>query len=166
MSSEYNKSIFIFICIYIITSSLRKLCFHGKKSIYYCQSSQNSMKLREMWFLGPACACVCVWFSTFQTTILIYDLKYKIEIWYTSEAVKSFYSWRFSQKFITDLRFYGIFNFLKNNCGSHFYEIFWKFALNFLTRTNIDWSSLNFVYGCTHNRLCFILNLERISRGL
>ena len=40
-------------------SSLRKI-FSWKKSRYYCQSTQNSLRRREMWFLAGVWMCVRV----------------------------------------------------------------------------------------------------------
>ena len=97
-------------------------CCHEKKSIYNCQSIQNSLKHREMWFLADVrmcvfvcvCVCVCVFLLTFQTTVT--HKRSQISSWNSAHQWTS-HVLLFVMIFMKiDLRFefYEIFSLLKN----------------------------------------------------
>ena len=72
-------------------------------------------------FSPGVCVCVCAYvldFQIFKPLYFINGLRYQIKIWYSSKAVTSLYSLRFSCKLMPNLKFYKIFNLLKNVCGS------------------------------------------------
>ena len=78
-------------------------------------------------------------------------MRYRYEIWYTSEAVTTLYSWPFSWELIPDAWFYGILSFLKHVRGSsNFRKIR---AIVPKLHTNILYRSRNFVIDFSQNRL-------------
>ena len=70
---------------------------------------------------------VCVYVLNFL--IFINGLRYRVEIWYSSEAATPLRSWQFSCKLTPNLGFYGISNFLKNVCGSSNFRKIWAIVL-------------------------------------
>ena len=103
---------------------------------------------------GCVCVCVCVcvrarW--TFKPLWLINGLKYRVEIWYSREAITLFHSWRFSCKLMPKLKLYGILNLLKNVCGSFTFRKILTIVLKL--HTNIIYRSRNFGIKFCQNRL-------------
>ena len=100
-------------------SSLRKLFSWKKIEILVSEYLEWSKTSRNM-------ICVHTLISNFRrSNFLIFDflifkplkfingLRYRVTIWYSSEAVTSLQSWRFSCKLIPNLKFYEILNFFK-----------------------------------------------------
>ena len=66
------------------------------------------------------CVCMCAYvyvldFLIFKPLCFINGLRYRVEIWYSSEP---FQPWQFSCKLTANRKFYGISNFFKYVCGS------------------------------------------------
>ena len=78
-------------------------------------------------------------------------MRYRVEIWYSSEAVTPLESWQFSCRLTPNLRFYGILNFLKNVCGSSNFRKIWAIVLKI--HTNIINRSRTFGIEFAQNRL-------------
>ena len=78
------------------------------------------------------CVCSCVWVCVYMLDFLIFeplqfinDLRYRVQIWYSSEAVMPLESWQYLCKFKPNLKFYGILDFLKNVYGSSNFRKIW-----------------------------------------
>ena len=118
----YKRHMFVQWANYCVCFLTEKAMFSRKKmSIYYYQDTQNGLKRREIWFWTGVRMYVCVYvldFQIFKPLQFISGLRYRVKILYSSEAVTSLQSSGFSCKLMTNLRFYGISNCLKNVYGN------------------------------------------------
>ena len=109
--------------------------FSWKKSRYQCQSAQNSLKRRGMWFLAGVrkyvCVCACVRFSTFQTPITYKRLE--ISIWNLvhqwSNHIPLILTFLMTIDAQSEIL---ISNFLKNVCGN--FRKNWAIVLKLYTK--------------------------------
>ena len=96
-----------------------------------------------MWFFAGVQMWVCVLdFLISKPLEFINGLRYRVGIWCSSEAVTPLQSWRLSCKLMPNLKFNGIFNFLKNVCGSSNFRKTWATYLKM--HTNIIHRSRTF----------------------
>ena len=100
------------------------------------------------------CVCVCACVSDFQhfkPRWLINSLRYRYEIWCTSESITTLQSWLFSWRLMPDLWFYGIINFFKKGRGSSNFRKIRAIVLKL--HTNILCRSRKFGIESGQNRL-------------
>ena len=69
----------------------------------------------------------------FEILVSEFSEFYRVEIWYNSEVVTPLQSWQFSCKLMTNLRIYGILNFLNNVCRSSKFCKIWAIILKMYT---------------------------------
>ena len=136
---KFNINSFITIIIKVWTtfaSLLRTLCFRGNKNRDITFSVLRIVWNVEKWdfYLVSGCMCVRVYliFNFLNHYYCINGLRYRIESWYTSEAVISLYSLRISCKLMPNLRFHEIFDLTNVWVTSNFCKI-WDIVLKLHT---------------------------------